>query len=109
MKNQVSTCTYLSALVFSLLFIVGCDTAVITGKAKDPTHKIVCSCICGQGTDHSELQTFEQPSAGCSSLDGIACKPSKGGVSTLTECAQKAVPTSALEKLSNKPIQTVEQ
>lgn len=90
MKKQIIKGVFLSVLTFGLLTVIGCDKQEAT--AKDPSHKVVCSCFCGKETAHSEIQTYDQPTAGCSSLDGVACKRKYVGDSTLSDCKQKGVP-----------------
>jgi hypothetical protein len=64
------------------------DTGVAL-KPKDPTHKVVCSCVCGK---FSLKYTFDVPLSGkCEDLDGTNCQDGPNSFSKLSDCEKFAV------------------
>jgi hypothetical protein len=72
-------------------------------RPKNPSHKIVCSCICAQRGEQGQLldaseQTFADR-ADCGTLDAISCTTDDGNAGNLERCQRRSVPTSLIDKL----------
>jgi hypothetical protein len=101
-----------AALGLAVVSVVGVLWGRRTGVIsliKDPiTHKIVCSCRCGEYNAQGEFAAWETQTfaerTNCGDLNDIRCKSKSGRVGVLGRCLKESVPVGRQRPEGVRPV-----
>lgn len=111
LTSQINLITLTLTIFVFIALIAGCyqhgapgnlentdpgDTVILL-KPKHPTHKVACSCTCGESTETHDLTA----SGSCADLNGVECSL-KVGTDKLTSCKKKSVPAAQQVLIANE-------